>query len=360
MGFRIHRGAWQFKDSQNRYVTKYKLDTDGELKETDANGNITTDAYLRTVPSEYLTQTEGDGRYLQLSGGTITGNMNFQGYLFLQNEASNDSLKKSNSFINPRDPWNNFRLKDAHGQMYFDSGAYHFRTSSSSEHALWTDSLLQIKTGNLELDNGNVYANRYYDKQDTSYYLDPSGTSYLNDVRTNVIYDRNNTNYYLHLDSSSHLNTVYAFRYYDKDNGSYYLEPANTSRLVGINADEYVQAGHGKPRNNLGSPTVTEMALFESQFTCKTDLSNSYDDMSDLTFWVEQNQGDAWREITDYDDNRKRQFLRTNNSNVQIPNRAYKFRVEFNARHYTFANAIYFYWSSESHNSQVHIWKKKM
>lgn len=65
MGFRIHRGAWQFKDSQNRYVTKYKLDTDGELKETDADGNITTDAYLRTVPSEYLTQTEGDGRYLR-------------------------------------------------------------------------------------------------------------------------------------------------------------------------------------------------------------------------------------------------------------------------------------------------------
>ena len=88
MGFRIHRGAWQFKDANDNFVTKYKLDTDGSLKETDSSGNIIEKAffergetmnvpdeyvtqtegdgrYLRTVPSEYLTQTEGDGRYYE-------------------------------------------------------------------------------------------------------------------------------------------------------------------------------------------------------------------------------------------------------------------------------------------------------
>ena len=147
-------------------------------------------------------------------------------------------------------------------------------------------------------------------------------------------------------------------RFVDKNNAGYYLDPNGTSRLIKLDVNEYVQAASGIPRNNLGAPTVTEMALFESQFTCKTDLSNSYDDLSDLTFWVQQNEGDAWTEVAVSDDQKKR-FLRTNNSNVYIPNRAYKFRVEFNGRHYTFANAIYFYWSSQSHNSQVHIWKKR-
>ena len=31
--------------------------------------------YLTSVPSEYLTQTEGDARYLRLTGGTLTGNL---------------------------------------------------------------------------------------------------------------------------------------------------------------------------------------------------------------------------------------------------------------------------------------------
>lgn len=72
MAFRIHRGAWQFKDAQDRFVTKYKLDTDGSLKETDSSGNIIEKAFFErgetmTVPAEYLTQTEGDGRYALLS-----------------------------------------------------------------------------------------------------------------------------------------------------------------------------------------------------------------------------------------------------------------------------------------------------
>ena len=126
-----------------------------------------------------------------------------------------------------------------------------------------------------------------------------------------------------------------------------------------VDANEYRQRLSGRPRNNLGDPTVTEMALFEEQFGPKTTLANDYDDLSDLTFWGQETSSSDWVEITSYSDDQKRKFLRTNNSSVIIPNTYYKFRVEFTAKSYTFANAMYMYWSSNSHNTQVHIWKKR-
>jgi hypothetical protein len=126
-----------------------------------------------------------------------------------------------------------------------------------------------------------------------------------------------------------------------------------------IYGNYFVQRAHGIPRNNLGAPTVTEMALFEPQFTCKTDLSNSYNDLSDLEFYVQSTSSSEWTEVTSYSDDQKRRFLRTNNSSVIIPNLSYKYRVEFNAQGYTYANALYMYWSSQSHSTQVHIWKQR-
>ena len=126
-----------------------------------------------------------------------------------------------------------------------------------------------------------------------------------------------------------------------------------------MKANEFRQRLSGRPRNNLGDPTVTEMALFEEQFGPKTTLANDYDDLTDLTFWSQETSSSDWVEVTSYSDDQKRKFLRTNNSTVVIPNTYYKFRVEFKAKSYTFANAVYMYWSSQSHNSQVHVWKKR-
>jgi hypothetical protein len=139
------------------------------------------------------------------------------------------------------------------------------------------------------------------------------------------------------------------------------LTGGTLSGNLDVNADikgnTFTQEATGIPRNNLGSPTVSEMALFDNQFTPKTTLANSYDDLTRLTFWVQTTSSSAWTEVTTYSDDQKRRFLRTNNSSVIIPNGAYKFRVEFVGRSYTFANAMYAYWSSNSHNTQVHIWK---
>ena len=59
MAFRIHRGAWQFKDAQDRFVTKYKLDRDGSLKETDSSGTIIDNAFVKrgesgSIPSHLI------------------------------------------------------------------------------------------------------------------------------------------------------------------------------------------------------------------------------------------------------------------------------------------------------------------
>jgi len=126
-----------------------------------------------------------------------------------------------------------------------------------------------------------------------------------------------------------------------------------------MKSDEFRQRHSGRFRNNLGDPTVTEMALFEAQFGPKTTLANDYDDLTDLTFWSQETSSSDWVEVTSYSDDQKRRFLRTNNSSIIIPNTYYKFRVEFKARAYTFANAVYMYWSSQSHRSQVHVWKKR-
>jgi len=55
---------------------------------------------------------------------------------------------------------------------------------------------------------GDVTADRYYDRNDTNYYLDPASTSYVNDIRFNIGYDRNNTNYYINPASTSRLANI--------------------------------------------------------------------------------------------------------------------------------------------------------
>ena len=65
-----------------------------------------------------------------------------------------------------------------------------------------------IRTGGDANIAGNAYANRYYDRNDTNYYLDPASTSYVNDIRFNIGYDRNNTNYYINPASTSRLANI--------------------------------------------------------------------------------------------------------------------------------------------------------
>jgi len=56
--------------------------------------------------------------------------------------------------------------------------------------------------------SGDVTADRYYDNNNTAFYLDPASTSILNDVRGSIFYDRDNTSYYVNPASTSRIANI--------------------------------------------------------------------------------------------------------------------------------------------------------
>ena len=188
------------------------------------------------------------------------------------------------------------------------------------------------------LDSDHNWAIRHDRDSITRFYINNSEKGFINNdqlkhvssVRAPIFYDSNNTNYYFHGDSESRMNTS----------------------LV----QNYKQWAHGNPRNNLGDPTVTEMALFQEQFNNKT-LNYA---TSSVQFYRQDTSSSSWVEDTSTSDTEIKQLLRgdTVTSNLQIPNGAYKFRIEVQSESYVYLNALYMYWSSESHSTKVHIWKR--
>lgn len=115
-----------------------------------------------------------------------------------------------------------------------------------------------MANGSLRAGN-SVYAQRYYDTNDTNKYLDPDSRSQVNsitatgDVRATIFYDQNNTGYYANPSATSRLNAIDAnsissrgevrgtlFR--DGTSG-YYANPASTSRLNAIDANSVRSRG---------------------------------------------------------------------------------------------------------------------
>jgi hypothetical protein len=110
---------------------------------------------------------------------------------------------------------------------------------------------------------GNITAYRYYDRDNTSYYADPAGTSYFSTLYASsayayVFYDRSNSSYYVDPSSTGisakfagdvgigigtanpteELDVggdVKAYRYLDRSNSAYYVDPSSTSYLYALN-----------------------------------------------------------------------------------------------------------------------------
>ena len=115
-------------------------------------------------------------------------------------------------------------------------------------------------------------------------------------------------------------------------------------------------AFNGEPTNNLGTPSFAEMALFDEQFNNKS----AFYDITKLKFYT-SSDGVVWTELTAFSDLNKRRFLGGDtDSQIEIPNLTPYFKVELeNNGTYCYLNALYMYWSSDSHSSKVHIWKQK-
>jgi hypothetical protein len=132
----------------------------------------------------------------------------------------------------------------------------------------------------------------------------------------------------------------------------------STSFLRGDVSDDFYrlsQAGHGVPVNNLGSPSLSEMALHEEQFNNKT----AFYDISKLKFYT-STDGATWTEYTSFSDTDKRKFLGGDaSSGIYIPNATVHFRIELiNDGNYVFLNSLYMYWSSNSHSTTVKVRKQ--
>ena len=132
------------------------------------------------------------------------------------------------------------------------------------------------------------------------------------------------------------------------------LNTTNSPTFEAITTRRFMQNANGVPTNNLGAPTVTEMALFEEQFDNKT----SFFDISNIVF--ETFNGTTWTDITSSitDTFRKRLVGGTIDSNISIPNGTVKYRITLRAVSYVYLNALYFYWSGSGNSTTVHVWKK--
>lgn len=173
-----------------------------------------------------------------------------------------------------------------------------------------------------------------------------SNAFYLNG--TNTFLNYTNGRVYSNSGFETAVNVV-APIYYDANDTGYYVDPASTSNIVNVSADRYYQKGNGIPSNNLGDPTVTEMALFDSQFNNKTAFYNT----SLLKFYTSTN-GSTWTEYTSFSTADKKAFLGGDGtSGVNIPYNTPYFAIEISATGYVFLNALYMYWSSNGHSSTV-------
>lgn len=132
------------------------------------------------------------------------------------------------------------------------------------------------------------------------------------------------------------------------------LNTTNNVQFNQVSTRRFLQLQDGVPTNNLGLPTVSEMALFEKQF----DNKSAFYDISKIKF--ETFDGTNWTDISlSITDTQKKRLVGGDlTSSVSIPNGVIKYKITLAAVSYVFLSSLYVYWSGNGNNTQVHIWKK--
>ena len=121
----------------------------------------------------------------------------------------------------------------------------------------------------------------------------------------------------------------------------------------GVTDAEY-RSPLGVPRNNLGDPTVREMALFDGQFTNKTELF----DISNI-FIETSTDNSTWAALSVSDTDKRRLVTGDYDSSLlSIPYGTPYFRIRLRSVSYVFLDSLYAYWSSNGHSTRVQIFKK--
>jgi len=134
--------------------------------------------------------------------------------------------------------------------------------------------------------------------------------------------------------------------------GRYYTETELQDSIISMRHLK-VKTSSGYPSSNLGDPSIAEMGLFETQFNNKTE----FHDIANL-FIETSTDGTTWSTYSVDDTNKRRLVGGDSGSNLVIPYGTAYFRVRFRATSYVYLNALYSYFSSNGHASQIHIYKK--
>ncbi|MHA1228713.1 MAG: hypothetical protein ACTSPV_18460 [Candidatus Hodarchaeales archaeon] len=185
-----------------------------------AHNNINAnDVYIRAI-GKWTSQLGGigscadcDSRFVNVTGDTMTGNLNMNDHN-LENAQKIDFSTGIGSI--PSEDGVLFRY-GGQAAIAFDDW---FRMYDSNNGSLRIE---------FNIDDASVRANRYYDRNNTGYYVDPASTSKLNDL---YIYDD------LFVGSSAGddgADMYIADKLYDWDNTGYYIDPAGTSKFNCIN-----------------------------------------------------------------------------------------------------------------------------
>jgi hypothetical protein len=140
-----------------------------------------------------ITQAAADGRYLLLSGGTLSGNL-----VFPNDSAVGVRNADGSAGFRPDDQYGNIYTWNSSGGYYVDANSYYLRNTAGSVN--W----LSITGSGTVQANADFRAPIFYDSADTGYYVDPNSTSnivtlyastlYGSDVYTNGGWFRNHSN----------------------------------------------------------------------------------------------------------------------------------------------------------------------
>ena len=330
-------------------------------------GNI--GSYAITSLSGYATQSwvqsQGyiTGSYLPTSGGALTGQL----------------------YINNTDPTIYFQDTDNRSAMiHVNSNVFYVLRGTGTNSTGWAtyNGYWPLEL-NLENNNavfggivsapaGSFRAPIFYDSADTTYYFDGNSTTSLRtrgswradsadwdgeysgkiQYHSNHWYFQSGNMWFFRNAGGSNVFQV------DQSGNATFSGAVNANVLSSseVSTRYFTQSTNGVPSNNLGSPTVTEMALFDEQFNNKT----AFYDHTALSFWT-SSDGVNFTEYTGFSTTDKKRFLGGDgDSGVVIPNLTNRFRIELeNTQGYVFLNQLYIYWSSNSHSTRVKIWVRR-
>jgi hypothetical protein len=115
-----------------------------------------------------ITQATADGRYLLLSGGTMSGNL-----VFPNDSAVALRNADGSAGFRPDDQYGNIYTWNTSGGYYVDANSYYLRNTAGSVN--W----LSITGSGTVQANADFRAPIFYDSADTNYYVDPNSNSRL-------------------------------------------------------------------------------------------------------------------------------------------------------------------------------------